>query len=113
LGVGLTTLPRKKKIVEKPPKIQPDNGRRLWKRPRPKLGCGAKERESEKWEVSETGPGSCPVVSFVIRGIEPSGSVATARLLVGNVWRATAYNALAIAEYLVTRIVSISVLWPT
>jgi hypothetical protein len=24
LGVGLTTLPCKKKIVEKPPKIQPD-----------------------------------------------------------------------------------------
>jgi hypothetical protein len=43
--VGLTTLPCKKKIVDNLQEIQPDNGRRLWRRPRPKLSCGARERE--------------------------------------------------------------------
>jgi hypothetical protein len=28
--------------------IQPNNGRKLWRRPRPKLGCGAKERGRER-----------------------------------------------------------------
>jgi hypothetical protein len=41
--VGLTTLPCKKKIVEKPPR---KFSRILWKRPRPKLGCAAKERRT-------------------------------------------------------------------
>jgi hypothetical protein len=46
LGVGLTTLPCKKEVVEKPPRNSAIfNGRRLRRRPRPKLGCGAKERE--------------------------------------------------------------------
>jgi hypothetical protein len=50
LGVGLTTLPCKKEIVEKPPRNSAIfNGRRLRRRPRPKLGCGAggggRERE--------------------------------------------------------------------
>jgi hypothetical protein len=36
------------KIVEKPPRNSAIfNGRRLRRRPRPKLGCGAKERERE------------------------------------------------------------------
>jgi hypothetical protein len=36
-----------KKIVEKPLRNSAIfNGRRLWRRTRPKLGCGAKERES-------------------------------------------------------------------
>jgi hypothetical protein len=36
----------KKKIVEKPPRNSAIfNGRRLRRRPRPKLGCRAKERE--------------------------------------------------------------------
>jgi hypothetical protein len=48
LGVGLTTLPCKK-IVEKPPRNSTMfNGRRLRRKPRPKLGCGAKEEEEEK-----------------------------------------------------------------
>jgi hypothetical protein len=48
LGVGLTTLPCKKEIVEKPPRNSAIfNGRRLRRRPRPKLGCRAKERERE------------------------------------------------------------------
>jgi hypothetical protein len=43
--VGLTTPPCKKKIVEKPPRNSAIfNGRRLRRRPRPKLGCGTKER---------------------------------------------------------------------
>jgi hypothetical protein len=33
--------------------IQSDNGRRLWRRPRPKLGCGAKERERERENLQE------------------------------------------------------------
>jgi hypothetical protein len=40
LGVGLTTLYCKKKIVEKSPRKK--------RRPSPKLGCGAKERERER-----------------------------------------------------------------
>jgi hypothetical protein len=54
LGVGLTTLPckKKKKIVEKPPRNSAIfNGRRLRTRPRPKPGCGAKKREREKGEL--------------------------------------------------------------
>jgi hypothetical protein len=47
LGVGLTTLPCKNENVEKPPEIRPDNGRRLWRRPRPK-GCGAKRRRRRR-----------------------------------------------------------------
>jgi hypothetical protein len=39
LDVELTTQPCKK-IVEKPLKFS----RILWRRPRPKLGCGAKEK---------------------------------------------------------------------
>jgi hypothetical protein len=36
----------KKKIVDKPPRNSAIfNGRRLRRRPRPKLGCGAKDRE--------------------------------------------------------------------
>jgi hypothetical protein len=43
--VGLQPYPVKKKIVEKPPRNSAIfNGRRLRRRPRPKLGCGAKER---------------------------------------------------------------------
>jgi hypothetical protein len=39
----------KKKIVEKPPRNSTIfNGRRLWRRPRPKLGCGAKEKKKKK-----------------------------------------------------------------
>jgi hypothetical protein len=46
LGVGLTTLPCKK-IVEKPPRDSAIfNERRLQRRPRPKLGCGAKEKKN-------------------------------------------------------------------
>jgi hypothetical protein len=30
------------------------NGRRLWRRPRPNLGCGAKERERCTQKVSHT-----------------------------------------------------------
>jgi hypothetical protein len=45
--VGLTTLPCKK--IEKPPRNSAIfNGRRLRRRPRPKLGCAAKEEEEEK-----------------------------------------------------------------
>jgi hypothetical protein len=44
----LTILPCKK-IVEKPPRNSSIfNGRRLRRRPRPKLGCGAKEEEEEE-----------------------------------------------------------------
>jgi hypothetical protein len=42
--VGLITLPCKKKIVEKPPR----NSARFCVRPRPKLGCGAKERKRRR-----------------------------------------------------------------
>jgi hypothetical protein len=43
--VGLTTL-HCKKIVEKAPRNSAIfNGRRLRRRPRPKLGCGAKEKK--------------------------------------------------------------------
>jgi hypothetical protein len=53
LGVGLTTLSCKK-IVEKPPRNSTIfNGRRLRRRTRPKLGCGAKEREREKHTIYE------------------------------------------------------------
>jgi hypothetical protein len=46
VGVGLQPYPVKKKIVEKPPRNSVIfNGRRLQRRPRPKLGCGARERE--------------------------------------------------------------------
>jgi hypothetical protein len=46
VGRGATTPPCKKKIVEKPPRNSAIfNGRRLWRRPRPKLGCGAEEEE--------------------------------------------------------------------
>jgi hypothetical protein len=48
LGVGLTTLPCKKKIVEKPPR---NSAGFLWKMPRPKLGCGAKERRYDNSTV--------------------------------------------------------------
>jgi hypothetical protein len=48
LGVGLTTLPYKK-IVEKLPRNSAIfNGRRLRRRPRPKLGCGAEEEGEEE-----------------------------------------------------------------
>jgi len=44
LGVGLTTLPCKKENCwEASKKLN----RILWRRPRPKLGCGAKERKKE------------------------------------------------------------------
>jgi hypothetical protein len=53
LGVGPTTL-LCKKIVEKPPRNSAIfNGRRLRRRPRHKLGCGAKEEEEEKKKKSE------------------------------------------------------------
>jgi hypothetical protein len=53
--MGPTTLPCKK-IVEKPPRNSAIfNGRRLQRRPRPKLGCGAKEEEEE-----EKNAGTCP-----------------------------------------------------
>jgi hypothetical protein len=46
LGVGLTTLPLKKKIVEEPPRNSAIfNGRKLRSRPRPKLGRVVKERK--------------------------------------------------------------------
>jgi hypothetical protein len=38
----------KRKLLRSLQEIQPDNGRRLWRRPRPKLGSGAKEREIYK-----------------------------------------------------------------
>jgi len=41
LGVGLTTLPCKKENCWEASK---KFSRILWRRPRPKLGCGAKER---------------------------------------------------------------------
>jgi hypothetical protein len=41
LGVGLTTLPCKKENCREASKKVI---RILWRRPRPKLGCGAKER---------------------------------------------------------------------
>jgi hypothetical protein len=45
--VGLTTLPCKK-IVKKPPRNSTIfNGRRLRRRPRRKLGCGAKEKKKK------------------------------------------------------------------
>jgi hypothetical protein len=47
--VGLTTLPyKKRKLLRSLQEIQPDIGRRLWRRPRPKLGCGAKERRRRR-----------------------------------------------------------------
>jgi hypothetical protein len=47
--VRLTTLPCKKKIVEKPPRNSAIlNGRKLRRRPRLKLGCGSKCREREQ-----------------------------------------------------------------
>jgi hypothetical protein len=42
LGVGVTILPCKKKIVEKTLK---KFWMILWRRPRPKLGCGSKDRK--------------------------------------------------------------------
>jgi hypothetical protein len=47
LGVGLTTLPCKKNCLEAFKKFS----RILWRRPRPKLGCGAKERRRRKGKV--------------------------------------------------------------
>jgi hypothetical protein len=48
LGVRITTLPCKK-IVEKPPRNSVIfNGRRLRRRPRPKLGRGAMEEKNKK-----------------------------------------------------------------
>jgi hypothetical protein len=45
VGVGLTTLPcKKEKCWEASKKFS----RILWRRPRPKLGCGAKERRRRK-----------------------------------------------------------------
>jgi hypothetical protein len=44
--VGLTTLLCKKEIVEKPPR---NSAGLLWRRPRPKLGCGAKERRTRRY----------------------------------------------------------------
>jgi hypothetical protein len=46
LGVGLTILPcKKEKCCEASKKFS----RILWRRPRPKLGCGAKERKEEEY----------------------------------------------------------------
>jgi hypothetical protein len=42
--MGLTTLPCKKN-VEKPPRNSAIFNGRLQRRPRPKLGCGAKEEK--------------------------------------------------------------------
>jgi hypothetical protein len=43
----------KKKIVEKPPRNSAIfNGRRLRRKPRPKLSCGAKERENMDINIS-------------------------------------------------------------
>jgi hypothetical protein len=54
--VGYKPYPVKKKIVEKPPRNSAIfNGRRLRRGPRPKLGCGAKERESETEKVTMEG----------------------------------------------------------
>jgi hypothetical protein len=56
--MGLTTLPCKK-IVEKPPrKSAIFNGRRLQRRPRPKLGCGGKEEEGDHAAEDEMGGAS-------------------------------------------------------
>jgi hypothetical protein len=44
LGVGIQPYPVKK-LLRSLKEIQPLNGRRLWRRPRPNLGCEAKERE--------------------------------------------------------------------
>jgi hypothetical protein len=44
--MGLTTLPLKKNIIENPPRNAAIfNGRKLRRRPRPKLVCGAKGRK--------------------------------------------------------------------
>jgi hypothetical protein len=45
--VGLTTLPCKKNCCEASKKFS----RILWRRPRPKLGCGAKERKKEEMKL--------------------------------------------------------------
>jgi hypothetical protein len=42
LGVGLTKLPCKKRLLRNLQEIQLSNGRRLWRRPRSNLSCGAK-----------------------------------------------------------------------
>jgi hypothetical protein len=45
----------KKKIVEKPPRNSSIfSGRRLRRRPRPKLGCGAKDGERERERLNES-----------------------------------------------------------
>jgi hypothetical protein len=62
--VGLTTLPCKKEIVEKPPRNSAIfNGRRLQRRPRPKLGCGAKERERRHPKKCDDSTKSYPTAS--------------------------------------------------
>jgi hypothetical protein len=45
LGVGLTTLPCKKENCREASK---KFSQILWRRPRPKLGCGAKERRRRR-----------------------------------------------------------------
>jgi hypothetical protein len=45
LGVGLKTLPCKKENCRE---ASEKFSRILWRRPRPKLGCGAKEEEEEE-----------------------------------------------------------------
>jgi hypothetical protein len=51
LGVGITTLPCKREnCCEASKKFS----RILWRKPRPKLGCGAKERKKERMYISLT-----------------------------------------------------------
>jgi len=50
LGVGLTTLPCKKENCWEASK---KFSRILWRRPRPKLGCGAKERRRRRRRKKE------------------------------------------------------------
>jgi hypothetical protein len=45
LGVGLTTLPCKKENCRE---VSTKFSRILWRRPRPKLGCGAEERRRRR-----------------------------------------------------------------
>jgi hypothetical protein len=48
--VGLTTLPCKKENCSEASK---KFSRILWRRPRPKLGCGAKERRRRRRRLNE------------------------------------------------------------
>jgi hypothetical protein len=53
LGVGLQPYPVKRKLLRSLEEIQPDNGRSLWRRPWPELGCGAEGGGGEEEEEEE------------------------------------------------------------